>query len=137
MANVAASTSSKENFSALLEESIGAGNGLEGSVLKGIVVAIENDFALIDVGLKSEGRVPLKEFSAPGQKAEIGVGDTVEVYLERMEDMNGESVLSRDKARREESWTRIGGPFRMVRAMATRCFSPPDSFRPRSPTWVS
>ncbi len=112
MANAAASTSSKENFSALLEESIGAGNGLEGSVLKGIVVAIENDFALIDVGLKSEGRVPLKEFAAPGQKAEIGVGDTVEVYLERMEDKNGEAVLSRDKARREESWTQLEKTFK-------------------------
>ena len=68
MANAAqATTLPKESFSALLEESIGAGNGLEGSVLKGIVVAIENDFALIDVGLKSEGRVQLKEFSGPGQ----------------------------------------------------------------------
>src|SRR5271169_231460 len=106
MANTAqATTLPKESFSALLEESIGAGNGLEGSVLKGVVVAVENDFALIDVGLKSEGRVQLKEFSGPGQQAEIKVGDTVEVYLERMEDKNGEAVLSRDKARREESWT--------------------------------
>src|SRR5579871_5628914 len=113
MANAAqVTTPPKENFSALLEESIGAGNGLEGSVLKGIVVAIENDFALIDVGLKSEGRVPLKEFSAPGQKAEISVGDTVEVYLERMEDKNGEAVLSRDKARREESWTQLEKTFK-------------------------
>src|SRR5271168_3077485 len=113
MANAAqATTSTKESFSALLEESIGAGNGLEGSVLKGVVVAVENDFALIDVGLKSEGRVQLKEFSAPGQKAEIKVGDTVEVYLERMEDKNGEAVLSRDKARREESWTQLEKTFK-------------------------
>ena len=113
MANAAqATTPAKENFSALLEESIGAGNGLEGSVLKGVVVAIENDFALIDVGLKSEGRVQLKEFSGPGQKSEIKVGDTVEVYLERMEDKNGEAVLSRDKARREESWTQLEKTFK-------------------------
>jgi len=113
MANTAqATTPAKENFSALLEESIGAGNGLEGSVLKGVVVAIENDFALIDVGLKSEGRVQLKEFSGPGQKSEIKVGDTVEVYLERMEDKNGEAVLSRDKARREESWTQLEKTFK-------------------------
>src|SRR6516162_4545974 len=97
----------KDSFASLLEESIGAG-----SVLKGTVVAIENDFALIDVGLKSEGRVQLKEFSAPGQKAEIKVGDTVEVFLERMEDKNGEAVLSREKARREEAWTQLEKTFK-------------------------
>ncbi|HEX4570252.1 MAG TPA: 30S ribosomal protein S1 [Dongiaceae bacterium] len=102
----------KDSFASLLEESIGAGNGLEGSVLKGTVVAIENDFALIDVGLKSEGRVQLKEFSAPGQKPEIKVGDTVEVFLERMEDKNGEAVLSREKARREEAWTQLEKTFK-------------------------
>src|SRR6516165_5441755 len=102
----------KDSFASLLEESIGAGNGLEGSVLKGTVVAIENDFALIDVGLKSEGRVQLKEFSAPGQRPEIKVGDTVEVFLERMEDKNGEAVLSREKARREEAWTQLEKTFK-------------------------
>src|SRR5262249_56130061 len=90
----------------------GAGNGREGRVLKGTVVGIENDFGLIDVGLKSEGRVQLKEFSAPGQKPEIKVGDTVEVFLERMEDKNGEAVLSREKARREEAWTQLEKTFK-------------------------
>ncbi|MGH6879195.1 MAG: 30S ribosomal protein S1 [Rhizomicrobium sp.] len=112
MAKAALATPPKENFSALLEESLGAGNGLEGSVLKGIVVAIENDFALVDVGLKSEGRVQLKEFGQPGQKSEIKLGDTVEVYLERMEDKNGEAVLSREKARREEAWTQLEKTFK-------------------------
>jgi small subunit ribosomal protein S1 len=102
----------KDSFASLLEESIGAGNGLEGSVLKGTVVAIENDFALIDVGLKSEGRVQLKEFAAPGQRPEIKVGDVVEVFLERMEDKNGEAVLSREKARREEAWTQLEKTFK-------------------------
>ncbi len=111
-AATATTTPPKENFSALLEESLGAGNGLEGSVLKGVVVAIENDFALVDVGLKSEGRVQLKEFGQPGQKPEINVGDTVEVYLERMEDKNGEAVLSREKARREEAWTQLEKTFK-------------------------
>jgi small subunit ribosomal protein S1 len=111
-AETAASEYRKDSFASLLEESIGAGNGLEGSVLKGIVVAVENDFALIDVGLKSEGRVQLKEFAAPGQKAEIKVGDTVEVYLDRMEDKNGEAVLSREKARREEAWTQLEKTFK-------------------------
>src|SRR5271155_3724568 len=94
----------KESFAALLEESLGAAAGLEGTVIKGTVIAVENDIVLIDVGLKSEGRVPLKEFTVPGRPAEIKAGDTVEVYLERMEDKNGEAQISREKARREEAW---------------------------------
>src|SRR5690242_6009845 len=101
-----------ESFAALLEETIGASQGLEGSVLKGTVVGIENEFVLVDVGLKSEGRVALKEFATPGQRPEIKVGDVVEVYLERMEDKNGEAVLSREKARREESWTQLERQFK-------------------------
>jgi len=95
----------KESFAALLNESLGVANGLEGTVIKGRVISIENDAALIDVGLKSEGRVPLKEFAVGGGMPEIHVGDTVEVFLERMEDKNGEAQLSREKARREEAWT--------------------------------
>ncbi|HVH73464.1 MAG TPA: 30S ribosomal protein S1 [Stellaceae bacterium] len=97
----------KESFAALLDESLGVSAGLEGTVVKGRVVSIENDAALIDVGLKSEGRVPLKEFAVGGGEAEVHVGDTVEVYLERMEDKNGEAQLSREKARREEAWTQL------------------------------
>jgi small subunit ribosomal protein S1 len=101
----------KESFEDLLNESLGAANGLEGSVIKGLVIAVENDFVVVDAGLKSEGRVPLKEFGVPGQVPEIGVGDTVEVYLERMENKNGEAVLSREKARREEAWTELEKAF--------------------------
>jgi small subunit ribosomal protein S1 len=97
----------KESFAALLDESLGVSSGLEGTVVKGRVISIENDAALIDVGLKAEGRVPLKEFSVGGQPPEIHVGDTVEVFLERMEDKNGEASLSREKARREEAWTQL------------------------------
>ena len=97
----------KESFAALLEESLGSGSGLEGTVVKGRVIAIENDMVLIDVGLKSEGRVPLKEFTPTGKGLEIKPGDTVEVYLERMEDKNGDAQLSREKARREEAWTQL------------------------------
>ncbi len=96
---------SKESFAALLDESLGTASGLEGTVVKGRVLAIENDSVLIDVGLKSEGRVALREFAPPGRPAEIKPGDIVEVYLERMEDKNGEAQLSREKARREEAWT--------------------------------
>jgi len=101
-----------ESFAALLEETLGASQGLEGSVLKGTVVGIENEFVLVDVGLKSEGRVALKEFATPGQRPEIKVGDIVEVYLERMEDKHGEALLSREKARREESWTQLEKQFK-------------------------
>src|SRR5690348_18293971 len=96
------SSAGKESFAALLDQALGTASGLEGTVIKGIVLAVENDQVLIDVGLKSEGRVALKEFAAPGRPAEIKPGDTVEVYLERMEDKNGEAQLSREKARSEE-----------------------------------
>src|SRR5271166_5207105 len=101
----------KERFAALLDESLGVANSLEGTVVKGRVIAVENDAVLIDVGLKSEGRVPLKEFAAGGNAPEPQVGDTVEVYLERMEDKNGEAQLSREKARREEAWTLLDKSF--------------------------
>ena len=95
----------KESFAALLDETLGASNSLEGTVVKGMVITVENDMVLIDVGLKSEGRVPLKEFATPGKPPEIKPGDIVEVFLERMEDKHGEAQLSREKARREEAWT--------------------------------
>ena len=101
----------KESFAALLDESMGVGDSLEGTVVKGRVVAVENDAVLIDVGLKSEGRVPLKEFTAGGAEPELHIGDTVEVFLERMEDKNGEAQLSREKARREEAWTQLDKSF--------------------------
>jgi small subunit ribosomal protein S1 len=110
-AQPAESFESKENFADLLDESFGSAGGLEGSVIKGRIIAIENDVAVIDVGLKSEGRVPLKEFALPGQSLELKVGDTIEVYLERMENKNGEAVLSREKARREEAWEKLEKAF--------------------------
>jgi small subunit ribosomal protein S1 len=97
----------REDFAALLEESFTSSEMQEGSVIKGKVVGIENDLAIIDVGLKTEGRIALKEFAAPGKPASIKVGDTVEVYLERIENSAGEAVLSREKAKREESWIRL------------------------------
>ncbi len=96
-----------EDFAALLEESFGDGELSEGSVIKGTVLSIDGDNVLIDVGLKSEGRVPLKDFGVPGQPPEIVPGDVVDVYLERMENRNGEAVLSRERARREEAWTQL------------------------------
>jgi small subunit ribosomal protein S1 len=100
-------TPSTEDFAALLDEALGNAGMDEGSVVKGKVVAIEKDMVVIDVGLKTEGRVALKEFGLPGIKPDVNVGDEVEVYLERVENALGEAVLSREKARREESWTRL------------------------------
>jgi len=100
----AATENFTENFADLLAESFGEGTNVEGSVVRGFVIGIESDAVIIDVGLKSEGRVPLKELGAPGQKPEVSIGDEIEVYVERMEDRNGQAVLSRDKARREEAW---------------------------------
>ena len=82
----------REDFAALLEESFGQNEALEGSVIKGLVVAIEKDMAIIDVGLKTEGRVALKEFNGPGRDQDIKVGDEVEVYLDRIENALGETV---------------------------------------------
>jgi small subunit ribosomal protein S1 len=102
---------SREDFAALLDESYGQNDALEGAVIKGKVVAIEKDVAVVDVGLKTEGRVALKEFQGPGREGTPKVGDEVEVYLERIENALGEAVISRDKARREESWVRLERAF--------------------------
>ncbi len=98
---------SRDEFAALLAESLAKDDVFEGQVVKGKVVGIEKDLAIIDVGLKMEGRVALKEFGLGGKPGDIKIGDTVEVYLERVENALGEAVLSRDKARREKSWTRL------------------------------
>ncbi|NIJ43143.1 small subunit ribosomal protein S1 [Parvibaculum indicum] len=102
---------SREDFAAMLEESFSESDMQEGNVVKGTIVAIENDLAIIDVGLKTEGRVPLKEFSTAGKPADLSVGSEVEVYLERIENAMGEAVLSREKAKREESWIRLEAAF--------------------------
>ncbi len=96
-----------EDFAALLEQSFDGQDVLEGTVVKGNVIGIEKDLAVIDVGLKTEGRVPLKEFGATAKDGGLAIGDEVEVYLERVENAMGEAVLSRDKARREESWDKL------------------------------
>ncbi|HWJ38213.1 MAG TPA: 30S ribosomal protein S1 [Sphingomicrobium sp.] len=102
----------RDDFAALLNQSLGGENeAFEGKVVKGTVTGIENDMAVIDVGLKSEGRVPLREFAAPGQKAELKVGDEVEVYVDRVENSAGEAMLSRDRARREAAWDKLEGEF--------------------------
>ncbi len=97
----------QDEFAALLEESFGDNDVLEGAVVKGTITAIEKDMAVIDVGLKVEGRVPLREFGAKAKDGTMNVGDTVEVMVKRIENAMGEAVLSREDARREESWIQL------------------------------
>ena len=94
-----------ETFADLLEESFAKNLKIEGSVVKGKVVSIENDIAVVDVGLKSEGRISMKEFSSYGAKSDIKTGDLVDVFIEKIEGRNGDTVLSREKAKREEAWS--------------------------------
>ena len=97
-----------ENFAQLFEDSIRTDNKFaEGSLVKGIVIGIDNDTVTVDVGLKSEGRVSIKEFSAFGDKPNLNIGDQVEVFLERFEGRDGGIVLSRERALREQSWDRL------------------------------
>ncbi|HYJ44638.1 MAG TPA: S1 RNA-binding domain-containing protein, partial [Xanthobacteraceae bacterium] len=111
MAAATAPAPTREDFAAMLDEAFGQGNLQEGTVVKGIVVGIEKDMAVIDVGAKTEGRVAVREFTGPGRGSDLKVGDEVEVYLERIENALGDAVLSRDKARREESWGKLEKAF--------------------------
>ena len=107
MARTATASAETEDFAALLDATLGTDTGFDGSVITGRVVRIDGDTVVVDVGLKSEGRVPLKEFAAPGQKPQVKPGDLVDVYVERYEDRDGTIILSREKARREEAWTTL------------------------------
>jgi len=100
-----------EDFASLLDEQLGPQGGFEGSVITGRVLRLTEEFAIVDVGLKSEGRVALKEFGIPGQPAEVKPGDTIDLFVERYEDRDGTIVLSREKARREEAWTNLERAF--------------------------
>ena len=111
MAETSTLNPSRDDFAAMLDASFNEETNAEGTVVKGKIIAIENDLAIIDVGLKTEGRVPLREFRSPGQDKDLVVGDEVEVFLDRIENAMGEAVLSRDKARREEAWVRLEKSF--------------------------
>ena len=100
-----------ETFAALLDETLGRDSGFEGSVVSGRIVRLDPEYAVVDVGLKSEGRVALKEFGPPGTKPDIKPGDVIELYVERYEDRDGSIVLSREKARREEAWANLEKAF--------------------------
>jgi small subunit ribosomal protein S1 len=111
LSNLSSYNPTRDDFAAMLNETLSADDAYEGSVVRGRIVNIEKDMAIIDVGLKMEGRVAMKEFAIGGKPSELKIGDEVEVYLERIENALGEAVLSRDKAKREESWTRLEKQF--------------------------
>src|SRR6202522_4038374 len=100
-----------EDFASLLDETLGRDSSFDGSVVTGRVIRLTDEFAVVDVGLKSEGRVALKEFGPPGAKPDVKPGDLIELYVERYEDRDGSIVLSREKARREEAWTNLEKAF--------------------------
>ena len=103
----------RDDFAKMLDDMLGseAEGGFEGRVVKGTVTAIENDKAVIDVGLKSEGRVRLSEFARNSDEHGLKVGDEVEVFVDRVENADGEAMLSRDRARREAAWDRLESEF--------------------------
>ena len=113
MASIQAARGSapEENFEALFNEYVERVDIVEGGVVEGKVISVTGDSVLIDVGLKAEGRIALREFTPPGGKPTIKVGDTVEVFVERLENRAGETVLSREKARREEVWNQLERAF--------------------------
>src|SRR6186713_1716236 len=114
----------RDDFAKLLDEQLGgADGGFEGRVVKGTITAIENGVALIDVGLKSEGRVPLKEFArGEGDGEELVVGSEVEVFVDRVENSEGEAMLSRDRARREAAWDKLESEFGEGKRVEGRIF---------------
>ena len=119
-----AANPTRDDFEALLNEQLGDADdgGFEGRVVKGTVTAIENGMAHIDVGLKSEGRVDLKEFQRSESETAPGVGDEVEVYVDRVENAEGEAMLSRDRARREAAWDKLENEFGEGKRVEGRIF---------------
>ena len=99
--------SKTESFSDLFEKSFAQINNLEGSVVEGKVISVEKEAIIVDIGLKSEGRILKREFGNEEKTESIKIGDLVEVYIERLEDSNGNTILSREKARREEAWVEL------------------------------
>jgi small subunit ribosomal protein S1 len=114
----------RDDFAKLLDEQLGGSEdgGFEGRVVKGTVTAIENDKVVIDVGLKSEGRISIREFTHGDDSAAPKVGDEVEVYVDRVENSEGEAMLSRDRARREAAWDKLESEFGEGKRVEGRIF---------------
>ncbi len=98
-------------YDKLITKSLKNSSAKEKSISTGKIISIENEIVTVDVGLKSEGRVPLSEFSRPGHKTEIEVGDEIEVFIENVDNANGETLLSREKAVKQQSWHNLQSCF--------------------------
>ena len=98
-------------YDVLISNSLSKSSAREKSIATGKIISIENEIVTIDVGLKSEGRVPLSEFSRPGHKSEIEVGDETEVFIENVDNANGETLLSREKAVKQKAWHNLQNSF--------------------------
>ena len=102
---------SNSEYDTLINDSLKNSSAKEKSIATGKIISIENEVVTIDVGLKSEGRIPLSEFSRPGQKAEVEVGDETEVFIENVDNANGETLLSREKAVKQKAWQNLQNSF--------------------------
>jgi len=102
---------SKESFANLLDENFSGRQSFEGQVLKGMIVGLTDDVVIVDVGLKSEGRIPRKEFGFTEGESALEIGSLVDVFIERVEGRDGEAQLSRERARREEVWVTLEEQF--------------------------
>ena len=102
---------SNSEYDSLINDSLKNSSAKEKSIAKGKIISIENEIVTIDVGLKSEGRIPLSEFSRPGQKTEVEVGDETEVFIENVDNANGETLLSREKAVKQKAWHNLQNSF--------------------------
>jgi len=103
----AAKSPTRDDFAAMLDSSLTGRGIVEGRVVPATVIAVEKDAVVVDLGLKTEGRIPLREFHTDDRNETPKVGEIVEVYLDRIENALGDAVVSREKARREEAWTRL------------------------------
>ena len=96
-----------ENFADLFEESLKVIETRPGSIVKGTIVSIDKDIVLVDAGLKSESAIPVEQFRNAEGELDVVVGDVIDVALDAIEDGFGETILSREKAKRHEAWVEL------------------------------
>ena len=111
MVNTANNKLSNEDYENLIAKTFKDTLVKEKTIVSGSVISVDNDLVTIDVGSKSEGRIPLSEFHRPGQKPEINVGDSFDVFIESVDNANGETILSREKAIKQMSWNQLQDSF--------------------------
>ena len=111
MVNTANNKLSNEDYENLIAKTFKDTLVKEKTIVSGSVISVDNDLVTIDVGSKSEGRIPLSEFHRPGQKPEINVGESYDVFIESVDNSNGETILSREKAIKQKAWNKLQDSF--------------------------